>query len=264
MPGEMSADLASAYDAQYSDASSEWRELGARYKALNLVAVCRGHAFRRVLDCGAGEGSVLRWLDREGVWPELHAVEVSESALAQIEKRRPARLREAKKFDGYAIPYPDRHFDLAYCSHVVEHVEHPRLLLRELARVSAFQAFEIPLEYSAGVDRRVAEFLGYGHINVYTPSLFRFLLKSEGYEVLAEKLSYSAPEVLRYNWYRNLKLKPSLKREAFLRLAPLWRSLRRALRGAAWEEEFGAAAYTCLARAGERPRILQGGIANLR
>ena len=32
----------------------------------------------------------------------------------------------------------------------------------------------------------IQHFLSYGHINIYTPTLFRFLLKSEGYEFISE------------------------------------------------------------------------------
>jgi hypothetical protein len=40
-------------------------------------------------------------------------------------------LAEARTYDGYRIPYGDKRFDLAVLSHVVEHLEHPRLLLYE-------------------------------------------------------------------------------------------------------------------------------------
>jgi ubiquinone/menaquinone biosynthesis C-methylase UbiE len=248
MIGKLSPSLAAAYDEQYTDSLIEWRELGGKYKAANILHVCRGRAFHKVLECGAGEGSILKFLDQAGTFDELYALEISGSGLAQIKSRNLPSLREARLFDGYAIPYSDRYFDLAYCSHVVEHVEHTRLLLRELKRVSSCQVFEVPLDYSVGVDQHVRHFLSYGHINIYTPSLFKFLLKSEGFEILAEKHSHTAPEATRYSWYNNLKLKPSLRRELMLRLDPLRQFLRRLRRGHAWYQEFGFSAYTCLAQ----------------
>ena len=51
--------LQSAYDEMYTDDMSEWRELGGKYKARNILSVCEGKTFPRVLECGAGEGSIL-------------------------------------------------------------------------------------------------------------------------------------------------------------------------------------------------------------
>ncbi|HUK05680.1 MAG TPA: class I SAM-dependent methyltransferase [Burkholderiales bacterium] len=244
----ISASLQASYNEQYSEATSAWREIGAKYKVRNLLEVCAGHRFARVLDCGAGEGSMLKFLDAEGAFAELYAVEISDSGLAVIKSRNLPKLRDARKFDGYRIPHADKAFDLVFCSHVLEHVEHPRILLRELRRVGAYQAFEVPLDYGNALDGQTGHLLSYGHINVFTPSLFRFLLKSEGYRILAERLTHVAPEVLRFNLYRNLKRDPTLARELAIRIAPLRGALVRLLRGRRYFEEFGYAAYTCLAQ----------------
>lgn len=252
----ISTTLQTAYDEQYSDRMTEWRELGGKYKAENILAVCAGHAFRRVLECGAGEGSILKHLDASGAFDELHALEISDSGIAQIRKRALPRLRELKKFDGYQVPYPDRSFDLVYCSHVLEHVEHPRVLLRELRRVSGFQAFEVPLDYAPGIDRNVGALLSYGHINVFTPSTFKFLLRSEGYEILAERRTRQTNDVIRFNWYRNQGLERTFRRERKLLMRPLREAWRRIRKGRAWEDEFGFSAYTCLARSAGELRIM--------
>jgi ubiquinone/menaquinone biosynthesis C-methylase UbiE len=250
-PGVSSA-LQAAYDEQYADATSEWREVGGKYKARNIVAVCQGRKFARVLDCGAGEGSVLKFLHETDAFSEFSAVEISASGISRIQARALPRLKEVRKFDGYEIPFADRAFDLAVCSHVIEHVEHPRILLRELRRVSAYQAFEIPLDYQIGVDRQVKHLLSYGHINVYTPSLFRFLLKSEGFEILSERLTHVADEVLAFIRRKEPAAKRSVAGTLRAGAAPLLGFGGRLLRGRRHHEEFDYAAYTCLAReAGE-------------
>ena len=247
---KVSASLQSAYDEQYGESMTGWREVGGKYKAQNLLEVCAGHRFDKVLECGAGEGSILKFLDASGAFAELHALEISDSGLAMIERRKLPKLREARKFDGYAIPYPDGAFDMAYCSHVLEHVEHPRVLLRELKRVSRYQAFEVPLDYAHDVDRHVERLAAYGHINVFTPSLFRFLLKSEGYEILAERLTQIAPEVRRFGMYRNQGLPRTLRSELSIMATPILNACRRLLRGRRHFDEFCQSAYTCLARPG--------------
>ena len=240
--------LQSAYDEQYTDKMTEWRELCGKYKAANILKVCRNHKFTKVLECGAGEGSILKFLDASGIFPELHAIEISDTGVLQIQKRKLQRLKEVKKFNGYEIPYSDKEFDMVYCSHVIEHVEHPRILLREIKRISRFQVFEIPLDYSIGVDKNVKHFLSYGHINLYTPSLFKFLLKSEGYEIINDILTHTDKEVIRFNWYKNMNLEKTIKRERALRLDSFRKLLRRMKLGKNRYSEYGYSAYTCLAK----------------
>jgi ubiquinone/menaquinone biosynthesis C-methylase UbiE len=248
----VASSLQSAYNEQYGDEMTEWRELGAKFKAANILKLCAGRRFDKVLECGAGEGSILKWLDKSGAFRELSAVEISDSGIEQIQKRNLPGLREVKKFNGYEIPYADGEFDLVYCSHVLEHVEHPRILLREIKRVGRFQAFEVPLDYSTQVDELVRHYLSYGHINIFTPSLFKFLLKSEGFEILEELRARMDPEVTRHIWYKNMRLKKTFRRELSLRLGPLRDWIRKKRMGEARHNEFAHANYCCLTRgAGE-------------
>jgi ubiquinone/menaquinone biosynthesis C-methylase UbiE len=240
--------LQTAYNEQYTDETTAWRECGGKYKADNILNVCKGHRFSKVLECGAGEGSILKFLDEANVFSELFAIEISDSGISQIQKRNLQSLTEVKKFDGYEIPFSNKAFDMVYCSHVIEHVEHPRILLREIKRVSDFQAFEIPLDYSLEIDKRVDNFLSYGHINIYTPSLFKFLLKSEGYEIISERFTHIAEEVIRFNWDKNLNQKTSFIKEIKLKTHSLRDTLKRALSGKRRFEEYGYSAYTCLAK----------------
>lgn len=39
--------------------------------------------------------------------------------------------------DGYRLPFVDNSFELVYCSHVLEHVDNPLSMLKELHRVSS-------------------------------------------------------------------------------------------------------------------------------
>jgi len=245
---DVSPSLQDAYNEQYTEQMTEWRELGGQYKAENILNLCKSHKFDKVLECGAGEGSILKFLDMSGQFPNLYAIEISDSGIGQIQKRQLERLREIKKFDGYHIPYENDCFDMVYCSHVMEHVEHPRILLRELKRVSKYQIFEIPLEYSPKVDRWSDDHMACGHINVYTPSLFRFLLKSEGFEILEEFPTHTTKDVLRYNWYHNLKLNRPYVKEIRLALRPFELLIKRLLWGKDCFRERAYSIYTCMTR----------------
>jgi SAM-dependent methyltransferase len=186
--------LQSAYDEQYGDPGlKEWRELGGKSKALNIVRTCSGQRFDKVLECGAGDGSVLMHLDKLAFGRDHYALEISESGISEMKKRMLPRVKSITKFDGYDVPFSDDSFDLVILSHVLEHVEHPRILLRELNRVAPYLVIEIPLDYTIDVDARVEHLLSYGHVNVWTPAMLRFLLRSEGFRVVREL--HSPPDI---------------------------------------------------------------------
>ncbi len=70
-----------------------------------------------------------------------------------------------------------------------------RALLREIKRVAAHLAIEVPCEYSWGADEQVEYFLSYGHIDLYTPTLLRFLLRSEGFAIVKDRLTRTTLDV---------------------------------------------------------------------
>ncbi|GAB4517408.1 MAG: hypothetical protein OHK0046_23930 [Anaerolineae bacterium] len=241
---EISSQLQSAYDEQYTDDLLKWRDLGARYKAQNILDVCRSILpVQRVLDVGAGEGSILLHLDQQPFAAEFYAVEISRSGVEMIKRRGITKLKEVQHFNGYQLPYPNDHFDLVILSHVLEHVEYPRLLLRELSRVSRYQVIEVPLDFAFNIDERVEKLLAYGHINIYTPALLRFLLKAEGFRIVSGKTSLTSRDVMEYNWFINQK-HPRTWRSRLRLNRYLWRKdLRRWL---ARHKDIMADAYTVL------------------
>lgn len=198
-PVAINQDLDHFYKNQYKNESLEWRALGAKAKARNILQISAGlDNIQRVLELGAGDGSVLNEMALAKPNWELCALEISTSGLERINERKLSNLKEALLFDGYTIPYPDGHFDLVYMTHVLEHVEHERLLLRELKRVSKYQIIEVPREYRSRIDTKIDHFLAYGHINMYTPSLLKFLLRAEEFNVKKELLKSYDLAVLRY------------------------------------------------------------------
>lgn len=203
---EISDSLKKAYDEQYNEAMKVWRELGAKEKALNIIELTQNESFDKIIEVGSGDGSILMWLDKWNFNRNIYCVEISTSGIQQIRNRELGSVVEIKHFSGYDIPYPNDFFDLVICSHVVEHVEFPRLLLREIKRISKKQVFEIPIDFSLTVDKKIDHFLSYGHINIYTPFLFRFLLKSEGFEIIRDKKGFYSKEDMKYQ-YGNNKVK---------------------------------------------------------
>jgi ubiquinone/menaquinone biosynthesis C-methylase UbiE len=245
----------SAYDNFYQNHDEAWRMLGAKYKAQNIVDVCKGKQFTKVLEVGAGDGSILYYLDQWNFALELSAIEISESGVDVIKSRNLKHVKEVQIFDGYHIPYADQSFDLVILAHVLEHVEYERMLLRELKRIAKYQVIEVPRDYRFGVDARIKHFLAYGHINVYTPSSLRYLLRSEGFEVLSDKTSMIQPEVTKFNTFINQKKQKSFVKNFKIEAEYRVKKVLNQLVGKKLQEKL-ANAYTVLCTATDKnPKI---------
>ncbi|MET1053726.1 MAG: class I SAM-dependent methyltransferase [Pedobacter sp.] len=241
----LSDDVKSAYNDFYTKDDSAWRMLGARSKAANIVAVCKSINPLKVLEVGAGDGSILHFLNEWNFGQELYALEIADTGVDRIRERGLSRLAEAKSFDGYEIPYADDSFDLVILSHVLEHVEHERILIRELKRIAKNIVVEVPLDYRFGVDKRMKHFLDYGHINMYTPTSLRFLLQSEGLTVISGRLSMTPPATTKFNEFVNKKAPKAFSRIMKIEMEYRIKKLIGNLMGTRKEEQF-ANAYTVL------------------
>lgn len=196
------ADLLQSYDNYYSEGESEWRRIGAIDKAQNIVDMCRDCDHRSVLEIGAGEGSLLKQLSDRKFAADFFALEISSSGVETIRAKAIEDLRECKLFDGYHVPYETGRFDLVVLSHVIEHVEHPRQLLAEAARVGKFLFVEVPLEDTLRLPRDYVPDK-VGHINFYSPKTIRRLLQTSNLEVLSQSVTTPSRAVHRY--YGGLK-----------------------------------------------------------
>ncbi len=203
----VTSNLQTAYEQQYQGQQGKWRQVGARQKALNIIELAGELRPRKVLEVGAGDGSILWWLSQMDFAPQMYAVEIAESALQLIGQKAIPQLQKAVSFDGYSIPFPDNFFDLVILSHVLEHVEFERRLLREIRRVSRHCVIEVPKDYRPDVDKKVAHFLSYGHINVYTPSSLRFLLRTENYRIRKQKVGIYSEETYQLMYGKGVKTK---------------------------------------------------------
>ena len=164
------------------EGDAEWRRIGAIPKVENIIALCSDVPHSTILELGAGEGSVLKRLDETGFADELYAFDISPSGIEKIKSKNIPSLKQCELYDGYTIPYEDNHFDLVVLTHVVEHLEHPRQLIREASRVSKNLFVEVPTEHTSKLPKDFV-FTSVGHINSYSPKTIRHLLQSCGLTV---------------------------------------------------------------------------------
>lgn len=218
----VSDDLRAHYD-DYYDGQTEWRRLGAIDKSSNIrrawSSLIGAVEPTTVLEVGCGDGSVLEEL-ASGGW-NMQGLDISTSGVLAAQTRGLA----AQVFDGEHLPFDDQSVDLVIMTHVVEHLENPRVMLREASRVAKYVFVEVPLERNW---RTKSDFVwtSLGHINIYDPLLIRHLIQSSGIEVNYELTTNPSLAVHRFHASRSgtakwlirtsaLKLAPPLARRLF-------------------------------------------------
>jgi SAM-dependent methyltransferase len=127
----------------------------------------------RVLDLGCGAGDSVD-LFRAAV-PDVHWVGADIADSAEVAQRSRSDA-EFVTFDGRSLPFEDCSFELVYCKQVLEHVEHPRELVGEVARVLA------PGGHFAGSTSQLEAFHSRSTTN-WTPYGLTRLVEDAGLEV---------------------------------------------------------------------------------
>ena len=133
-----------------------------------------GAAPPRVMDLGCGAGDsvdLFRSVDPEVSWVGVDIEDSPEVA------RRTRNDAEFVSFDGRRLPFDDESFDLVYCKQVLEHVEHPRELIGEVARVLT------PGGHLAGSTSQLEAFHSRSTLN-WTPYGFTRIAEDAGLEVV--------------------------------------------------------------------------------
>jgi SAM-dependent methyltransferase len=128
----------------------------------------------RVMDLGCGAGDsvdLFRSLNPDVRWV---GVDIEESPEVAGRTRGGA---EFVTFDGRHLPFDDARFDLVYCKQVLEHVQCPNELLREVARVLQ------PGGWFAGSTSQLEAFHSRSIFN-WTPYGFTVAAEDAGLEVV--------------------------------------------------------------------------------
>src|SRR5207249_11659835 len=192
MPLTVTKTLAENYAAYYEqdESLSEWRRLGALDKGANIVCLCSTIEHDEILEVGCGEGAILQRLSELQFGTKYTGLEISPSAVQRVLEKSLPNV-EIHLFGGYELLFPDKRFDLAILSHVLEHVEYPRKLISEAARVARNVFIEVPLEDNLKLSQEFV-FDRVGHINYYSVRTIRRLVQSCGMRMLGAHLSHSS------------------------------------------------------------------------
>lgn len=163
----------------------EWRALGARVKAGHSAQLLAraGLSPASVVEIGCGDGALLAELSARGLARSLDGFEVAVEAVEIARSRRLPRVGRVEAYDGVRLPVADDTYDLAVCSHVLEHVEQPLAVLREAARVAEWLLLEVPLEANRSARRpaKRAEAARIGHVQFFDRAAIAALLTGAGW-----------------------------------------------------------------------------------
>ncbi len=177
----VSEKVAEQYEHYYDSYNPEEWRLGAIDKAENVLTLCSGLNIKSVLDIGCGEGSIIDRLSELKFGKNYLGLDLSSPAILRA-KSRAIPDAQFQAFDGSTIGFPEKMFDLAILSHVVEHLEHPRALIREAHRVAKHVFIEVPCEHTLRMRKDYVP-TPTGHINFYTSSTIRRLVQTCGLTV---------------------------------------------------------------------------------
>ncbi len=191
---EGSEGLVRFYDEAYSQAPaqaalySRWRALGAVGKAEHVIELCRraGVEPKSTLEVGCGDGALLCQLHGRGFGGRLAGVEITEMAV-EIARERP-QIDSVELYDGSRLEVADGTYELGILSHVLEHVEDPPALLREVSRACGAVVMEVPLEANRSARRAVkrAHAAEVGHLQRLDRSAARATVAQAGLRIVAE------------------------------------------------------------------------------
>lgn len=149
-----------------------------------------------VLDFGCGEGIATLFAAQRGA-----AVIFADSELDKINSIKvriadtPARSWQAILCDNDSLPLPDECVDKVIAMEVLEHVNDPKITLRELIRVAAPGAqflLSVPDTLSENLQKHIApaaHFLAPNHVRIFQRDEFDQLVKSAG--LIIERKEYT-------------------------------------------------------------------------
>jgi SAM-dependent methyltransferase len=171
------------------DRYRRWRDLGAVGKAdhvVQLAARAGVTAPAIVAEVGCGDGAVLAELGRRGFGARRVGYEISASGV-RLAADRP-EVDEAHVFDGARLPVADRAYDLAFATHVLEHVPDPGPLVAELLRICDTLVIEVPLEANLSARRPAARAASerVGHLHRFDRRRMRAMVTAAGGRVRGE------------------------------------------------------------------------------
>jgi SAM-dependent methyltransferase len=142
-----------------------------------------------ILEIGAGTGSVIGKLRKNGIGLDHYAVDFSEEAIAEIRRAEPAIHSAVADATIVPDPFDKGPYDLVFASHVIEHLEDPESFLSAIHSIPLnYFIAEIPLE-NLPFGRIKAHFRDRsnnraGHVQFFSRKSFESMIVQSGWRIV--------------------------------------------------------------------------------
>lgn len=148
-----------------------------------------------VMDLGCGEGKSKDYFKRLN--PHIKWIGVDIAGSPEVEKRLNSGP-DFHTYDGVHIPFNENYFDLVYCRQVLEHVEKPYDLIKEVSRVIK------PGGYFVGSTSYLEPFHSLSICN-FTPYGFNLLLKDTSLKLIELRPGVDVFTLLLHRMFAKIK-----------------------------------------------------------
>ncbi len=187
-PAPSGRDVYAAKFAEHRGREIAWLDLTASPKVDSIEILLGGAAPTSILEIGGGAGSVIGGLLNRGIGERHFLVDYSPTAVAAASVRFPSVATAVADVIDTPDPFGAGPYDVVVVCHVLEHLEHPELLLSALHHIPhGVVIAEVPLDdlVAARVKNLVRDRTqnSAGHVQFFTARRFNKLLRDCGFQV---------------------------------------------------------------------------------
>jgi 2-polyprenyl-3-methyl-5-hydroxy-6-metoxy-1,4-benzoquinol methylase len=156
----------------------------------------------KVCDIGCNYGQMRTIFEKLGAKCEYYGVDITEEVIREAKKNGKGDFAVCDAMQG--LPFSEAQFNYVFCLEVIEHVENPTLLLREIRRILKDEGVLIlstpnPYRWSEILANLLKLPERQGHISSFTFQTLRAVLEFCDFEILSSCGTYTLfPPVRRY------------------------------------------------------------------
>lgn len=159
-----------------------------------------------ILDIGCHGGTFTQKIVKKTGTKKIYGIDISSSAINLISKKIP--FGNFKVADAAKIPFKNDFFDQVFCLEMLEHVDYPELVVKEIKRVLKNGGFGVILIPSENKLFKIVWFLWtlyypmwrHAHVQNFSDSTLENYLKKLGFKIL--KIKYFNLKMLKIIYFK--------------------------------------------------------------